>query len=66
MHGTRRLMACAANVPAMWSRRLLRQIKEQARPRAFPSNRPSLDRPYKERGMNWVWCYADGALLDPI
>ena len=43
MHGTRRLMARAANVPAMWARRLLRQIKEQARPRTFPSQRPSLD-----------------------
>ena len=25
-----------------------------------------LTRPYKERGMNWVWCYVDEALLDPI
>ena len=21
--------------------------------------------PYKERGMNWIWCYDDKALLDP-
>jgi hypothetical protein len=25
-----------------------------------------LTRPYKERGMDWVWCYVDKALLDPI
>jgi Zn-finger in ubiquitin-hydrolases and other protein len=25
-----------------------------------------LTRPYNERGMNWVWCYVDEALLDPI
>ena len=25
-----------------------------------------LTRPYKERGMDWVWCYVDEALLDPI
>jgi hypothetical protein len=25
-----------------------------------------LIRPYKERGMDWVWCYVDEALLDPI
>jgi hypothetical protein len=24
-----------------------------------------LTRPYKERGMDWVWCYVDEALLDP-
>jgi hypothetical protein len=25
-----------------------------------------LIRPLKERGMDWVWCYLDEALLDPI
>ena len=25
-----------------------------------------LTRPYKERGMDWVWCYVDEALLNPI
>jgi uncharacterized UBP type Zn finger protein len=25
-----------------------------------------LTRPYKERGMDWVWCYVDEALLDPM
>jgi uncharacterized UBP type Zn finger protein len=24
-----------------------------------------LIKPYKERWMNWVWCYADRALLQP-
>ena len=36
-------MASASDVPAVWLRRLLRQVKEQARPRAFPPNWPSLD-----------------------
>src|SRR5512134_3349562 len=22
-------------------------------------------RPYRERGMDWLWCYEDRALLDP-
>jgi uncharacterized UBP type Zn finger protein len=25
-----------------------------------------LTRPYKERGMDWMWCYVDEALLDPL
>ena len=25
-----------------------------------------LTRPHNERGMDWVWCYVDEALLDPI
>jgi hypothetical protein len=37
------LLAGASDVPAVWLRRLLRQVKEQARPRAFPPNWPSLD-----------------------
>ena len=24
-----------------------------------------LTKPYKERGMNWIWCYEDQALLPP-
>ena len=36
-------MASASDVPAVWLRRLLRQVKEQARPRAFPPNWPSID-----------------------
>jgi hypothetical protein len=43
MRGAWRLVAGASDVPAVWLRRLLRQVKEQARPRAFPPNWPSLD-----------------------
>src|SRR5215203_3473587 len=43
MRSAWRLVACASDVPAVWLRRLLRQVKKQARPRAFPPNRPSLD-----------------------
>ena len=32
----------------------------------FRQTDPPLIRPYKERGMDWVWCYVDEALLDPI
>ena len=24
-----------------------------------------LTKPYKEEGMDWIWCYEDEALLDP-
>ena len=43
MRGAWRLVAGASDVPTVWLRRLLRQVKEQARPRAFPPNWPSLD-----------------------
>jgi hypothetical protein len=43
MRGAWRVVAGASDVPAVWLRRLLRQVKEQARPRAFPPNWPSLD-----------------------
>src|SRR4029450_129591 len=43
VRGAWSLLASASDVPAVWLRRLLRQIKEQARPRAFASNWPSLD-----------------------
>ena len=43
MRGGWRLVAGPSDVPAVWLRRLLRQVKEQARPRAFPRNWPSLD-----------------------
>jgi hypothetical protein len=41
--GAWRLVAGASDVRALWLRRLLRQVEEQARPRAFPPNWPSLD-----------------------
>ena len=43
MRGAGGLVAGTSDVPAVWLRRLLRQVKEQARPRAFPPNWPSLD-----------------------
>jgi hypothetical protein len=43
VRGAWRLVAGASDVPAVWLRRLLRQVKEQARPRAFPPNWPSPD-----------------------
>jgi hypothetical protein len=60
------LVAGASDVPAVWLRRLLRQVKEQARREHFRQTGHPLTRPYKERGMDWVWCYVDEALLDPI
>jgi len=58
MRGAWRLVAGASNVPTVWLRRLLRQVKEQARPRAFPPNWPSLD-PALQRagyGLGVVLC----------
>jgi hypothetical protein len=43
MRGAGGLVAGTSDVPAVWLRRLLRQVKEQACPRAFPPNWPSLD-----------------------
>ena len=34
--------------------------------RHFHETGHPLTRPYKERGMDWIWCYVDEALLDPI
>jgi uncharacterized UBP type Zn finger protein len=25
-----------------------------------------LVKPYRERGMNWIWCYEDETLLGPL
>ena len=58
MRGAWRLVAGASDVPTVWLRRLLRQVKEQARPRAFPPNWPSLD-PALQRagyGLGVVLC----------
>jgi uncharacterized UBP type Zn finger protein len=30
----------------------------------FQATGHPLARPYKERGMNWIWCYLDKTLLD--
>ena len=50
MRGAWRLVAGASDVPTVWLRRLLRQVKEQARPRAFPPNWPSLDPALRRAG----------------
>ena len=50
MRSARRLVAGASDVPAVWLRRLLRQVKKQARPRAFPPNWPSLDPAFQGAG----------------
>jgi hypothetical protein len=58
MRGAGKLVAGASDVPTVWLRRLLRQVKEQARPRAFPPNWPSLD-PALQRagyGLGVVLC----------
>jgi hypothetical protein len=58
MRSAWRLVAGASDVPTVWLRRLLRQVKEQARPRAFPPNWPSLD-PALQRagyGLGVVLC----------
>ena len=47
-------MASASDVPAVWLRRLLRQVKEQARPRAFPPTGHPLTRP--TRSGVWTGC----------
>ena len=59
-------MASASDVPAVWLRRLLRQVKDKHAREHFRQTGHPLTRPYKERGMDWVWCYVDEALLDPI
>jgi uncharacterized UBP type Zn finger protein len=33
--------------------------------RHFQETGHPLIKPYKERGMNWIWCHVDKALLDP-
>jgi monovalent cation/hydrogen antiporter len=33
--------------------------------RHFEATSHPLVRPHQERGMNWIWCYVDKALLDP-
>ena len=50
MRGAWRLVAGASDVPTVWLRRLLRQVKEQARSRAFPPNWPSLDPALRRAG----------------
>jgi hypothetical protein len=50
MRGAWRHVAGASDVPAVWLRGLLRQVKEQARPRSFPPYWPSLGAPIQGAG----------------
>ena len=40
------------------------KTKNQHALKHFQATGHPLVRPYKERGMNWVWCYLDKTLLD--
>lgn len=40
--------------------------KNQHARKHFVQTGHPLTRPYQERGMDWVWCYVDEALLDPF
>lgn len=42
------------------------KAKNQHAVKHFQQTGHPLTRPYKERGMNWIWCYEDKALLDPL
>lgn len=42
------------------------QAKHQHALKHFEATGHPLVMAYKERGMHWVWCYEDQALLDPI
>lgn len=39
--------------------------KNQHARKHFQQTGHPLTRPHQERGMNWIWCYHDEALLDP-
>jgi uncharacterized UBP type Zn finger protein len=40
------------------------KTKHQHALKHFQATGHPLVRPYKERGMNWIWCYLDKTLLD--
>jgi hypothetical protein len=44
----------------------LRKSKNKHAREHFRQTGHPLTRPYKERGMDWVWCYVDEALFDPL
>ena len=41
------------------------QAKNQHALKHYRETGHPLTRPYKEPAMNWIWCYADQALLQP-
>jgi len=42
------------------------KAKNQHALKHFHQTGHPLIKPYKERGMNWIWCYVDQALLQPM
>jgi uncharacterized UBP type Zn finger protein len=40
------------------------QAKNQHALKHFQTTGHPIVRPYRERGMDWLWCYVDKALLD--
>lgn len=42
------------------------QAKYQHALRHFQKTGHPLVMPYRERGMKWIWCYEDQALLDSV
>jgi uncharacterized UBP type Zn finger protein len=42
------------------------KAKNQHALQHFQQTGHPLIKPYKERGMDWIWCYEDRALLQPM
>ena len=42
------------------------KAKNQHALKHFEATGHPIVRPYRERGMDWLWCYVDKALLDRI
>ena len=42
------------------------KTKNQHALKHFQATGHPLVRPYKERGMNWIWCYVDRTLIDDL
>jgi uncharacterized UBP type Zn finger protein len=66
VRGTWRLLASASDVPACGYVGCCDKSKNKHAREHFRQTGHPLTRPYKERGMDWVWCYVNEVLLDPI
>src|SRR4051812_34891146 len=42
------------------------KAKNQHALKHFQATGHPLNRPHRERGMHWIWCFVDEALLDPV
>jgi uncharacterized UBP type Zn finger protein len=42
------------------------KAKNQHALKHFQASGHPIAKPYREFGMNWLWCYVDHALLDPL